>query len=83
LGESQAEQQKPSLEGRFANHFAVAFTEHEFLLDFGQAYNTAESVLVHTRIIMAPTSAKTLVRMLQQLVQQYESEVGAIAAGSV
>jgi hypothetical protein len=69
------------VEGRSANHFEVAFTEFEFLLDFGQAYDTVESPLVHTRIIMAPTAAKMLCRMLDHILAQYESEIAPIRQG--
>ena len=66
------------MEGRSANHFELAFTEFEFLLDFGQAYDTADAVLLHTRIIMTPRSAKTLLRMLQDLVARFELEIALI-----
>ena len=66
------------MEGRSANHFDLAFTKFEFLLDFGQAYNTSEGTVLHTRIIMIPSAAKTLLRMLEQMVGQYESEIGVI-----
>jgi hypothetical protein len=73
-----SERRKPALEGRSANHFELAFTQYEFLLDFGQAYNTSEGTVLHTRIIMVPSSAKALLRMLEQLIARYESEIGAI-----
>jgi hypothetical protein len=66
------------MEGRSANHFELAFTKFEFLLDFGQAYNNSEGTVLHTRIIMIPSSAKALLRMLGHLIAQYESEVGVI-----
>ena len=69
---------KAPVEGRSANHFELAFTESEFLLDFGQAYDTANAALLHTRIIMTPRSAKTLLSMLQDLIARYESEVAPI-----
>lgn len=67
-----------TVEGRSANHFEMAFTESEFLLDFGQSYGEEGSPLIHTRIIMSPRSAKALSLMLQDLVQQYEHNVGPI-----
>lgn len=69
---------KFALEGRCANHFEMAFTKYEFLLDFGQAYNPSEGAHLHSRIIMVPSSAKVLARMLEQLIVQYESEMGVI-----
>ena len=75
---SDAERKGSPVEGRSSNHFELAYTNFEFLFDFGQAYDTSEHVLLHTRIIMTPRSAKTLSHMLQHLIGQYESEVGPI-----
>jgi hypothetical protein len=66
------------IEGRCANHFELAFTESEFLADFGQAYDMTEKPLVHTRIILTPRSAKTLARMMQEIVDQFEATVRLI-----
>ena len=71
----ESERKKAPVEGRSANHFEVAFTEFEFLLDFGQAYDTSTDAIWHTRIIMTPGSAKTLMRMLQHMVAQYEADI--------
>lgn len=57
----------------------MAYTRFEFLLDFGQAYDTAKEGLLHTRIIMTPSSTKAFLRMLQHLIAQYEAEVAPIA----
>jgi hypothetical protein len=78
LGGSDAGRKGSPVEGRSSNHFELAYTNFEFLLDFGQAYDTSEHVLLHTRIIMTPSSVKTLSHMLQHLIGQYESEVGPI-----
>lgn len=69
---------RTSLEGRSANHFELAFTEFEFLLDFGQFYDSSGQALIHTRIIATPRSAKTLSTMLQDLVKKYEQTIGPI-----
>ena len=75
---SGAEHREVPVEGRSANHFELAYTKFEFLLDFGQAYDTPEQALLHTRIITTPSSAKTLSHMLAHLVEQYEAEIGVI-----
>jgi hypothetical protein len=62
--------------GRSANYFDLAFTASEFLLDFGQAYGEPGEPVIHTRIIMAPSSAKTLSEMLRQVVEQFEKVIG-------
>ena len=69
------------MEGRSANHFELAFTEFEFLLDFGQLYDNQGQALIHSRIIMTPRSAKTLSTMLQDLVKKYEQTIGPISEG--
>ena len=66
------------VEGRSSNHFELAFTESEFLIDFGQAYGDSKEALAHTRIIMTPRSAKTLLRMLQELMQTFEATIGPV-----
>ena len=66
------------VEGRSANHFELAFTESEFLLDFGQSYDEKQEALIHTRVILTPLSAKTLFVMLHDLLEQYESKIGTI-----
>jgi hypothetical protein len=66
------------VEGRSSNHFELAFTASEFLLDFGQAYDSSNDALIHTRIIMTPQSAKTLTQMLQSLLEQYEKKMGSV-----
>lgn len=71
--------QRAPVEGRSANHFELAFTEFEFLLDFGQLYDTHGQALIHTRIIVTPRSAKTFSTMLQDLVKKYEQTIGPIA----
>lgn len=71
-------EEKLAVEGRSSNHFELAYTEYEFLIDFGQAYGESGEALVHTRIIMTPRSAKTLLQMLQEMVGKYESTIGPV-----
>jgi Protein of unknown function (DUF3467) len=73
----ESKRRKP-VEGVSSNHFELAFTEFEFLLDFGQAYDDSRDALIHTRIIMTPRSAKTLAAMLDKLIAQYEETVNPI-----
>jgi hypothetical protein len=83
LDGTDAERRGVPVEGRSSNHFELAYTKFEFLLDFGQAYDTSDQTLLHTRIIMTPSSAKTLSHMLEHLIQQYEAEIGAIEERTV
>jgi hypothetical protein len=63
------------IEGRASNHFEMAFTESEFLLDFGQAYGESGEPLIHTRIIMTRRSARALSLMLIEILERYEAAV--------
>lgn len=72
-----------AVEGRSSNHFELAYTEYEFLIDFGQAYGDTGEGLVHTRIIMTPRSAKTLLQMLQEMVAKYEASIGPVPERTV
>jgi hypothetical protein len=65
-----------AVEGRSSNHFEIAFTESEFLLDFGQAYGEPAEALIYTRIIMTPRSAKTFLKMLTEMVHKYDHATG-------
>lgn len=76
--DADATKRRKPVEGLSSNHFEIAFTEFEFLLDFGQAYDDSKDAIFHTRIIMTPRSAKTLSHMLEQLVAQYEETVSPI-----
>jgi hypothetical protein len=78
LLEGEEGRKSPVVEGRCANHFELAFTESEFLLDFGQAYDTNREPLIHTRIIMTPRSAMTLARMMHEIVEQFVQTMGPI-----
>ena len=78
LIEGEEGRKSQTVEGRSANHFELAFTESEFLLDFGQAYDTNREPLIHTRIIMTPRSAITLARMMREIVDQFVQTIGPI-----
>jgi hypothetical protein len=71
LREGENDRRGQPVEGRCANHFELAYTESEFLLDFGQAYDPGEP-LIHTRVIMTRISAKVFIGMMQELVRQSE-----------
>ena len=76
--ETDESRRKGPVEGRSANHFELAFTESDFLMDFGQLYGDSAQALIHTRIILTPRSAQTLSRMLQELLDKYEKSIGPI-----
>ncbi len=69
---------KLPLEGRCGNHFEIAFTEFEFLLDVGQIFANSGKPIVHTRLIMTPHAAETLENMLERMLADYKATVGPI-----
>jgi hypothetical protein len=75
---AESPRRSPPLEARSANHFTLAFTDYEVLIDFGQAYEDVSAEIVHTRITMTPHGAKTLSGMLEDLLAKYETSVGPI-----
>jgi hypothetical protein len=75
LPEAEGHGRRQAIVGKSANHFELAFTATEFLLDFGQAYEGLGEPLIHTRIIMTPASAKAFSEMMQSIVSQFEELV--------
>ena len=66
-------------EARYANFFEVGYNAFEFLLEFGQSYAN-EKARLHTRVVMSPSYAKELLRILTESVQDYENDFGTIKA---
>lgn len=65
--------------GCYANYFEVGHNAYEFLVDFGQFRPESKDVALHTRIVVGPTHAKLLSKMLLKAVRQHEKEHGPIA----
>jgi hypothetical protein len=66
-----------SLEAKYANYFQVGHNAYEFIVDYGQSYGETVAT-IHTRIIMAPTYARELLKILQQALGEYEVQFGTI-----
>lgn len=63
----------------YANHFEVGFNAFEFLLDFAQAYESDEGLVVaHSRIVTAPAYAKVFRELLDRSIAEYEAAFGTI-----
>jgi len=65
-------------EGRYSNYFKVGFNPFEFILDFGQAYESAPVPPHHTRIVTGPAYAKGLAHLLLESLAAYEETHGTI-----
>lgn len=62
---------KQGLEGRYANHVRIGVNENEVVLDFGQYYEEGQPKF-HTRIILAPRYATSLLETLIEALAQFE-----------
>ncbi|MBN1885903.1 MAG: DUF3467 domain-containing protein [Candidatus Krumholzibacteriota bacterium] len=66
-------------EGTYSNFVVTAHTASEFILDFARMLPGFKKARVHSRIIMTPQSAKSLLIVLSRTVEQYEKNFGPIA----
>lgn len=60
----------------YANYFQVGHNAFEFFVDFGQRFDTPESLSLHTRIIVTPAHAKGLLELLQDSLSQFDRTHG-------
>jgi Protein of unknown function (DUF3467) len=80
-GKSRDGQDSAQPNGRYANYFTVGHNAFEFLFDFGQIHTQGRPAPLHTRIITTPVYAKTFLALLQESIDQYEQNLGAIPSG--
>ena len=65
-------------EGHYANFANILHNPTEFVFDFGRVVPGRADVKVVSRILTTPYHAKQLLRALQQNVELYERQYGAI-----
>jgi len=65
-------------EGVYSNFVLTSFTPAEFVIDFARMLPGLKKAKVHSRIVMTPQSAKSLLGLLSQTVKNYESKFGEI-----
>ena len=65
-------------EGRYANYFRVGHTAHEFLFEYGQAFQKEQDPQLYARIVTSPPYAKAFLGALTRSVQEFEAEFGTI-----
>jgi hypothetical protein len=66
------------LVGRYANCFQVGYNAFEFLLDFGQSYESDRTIM-HTRIVLLPSCARDLAELLCASLANHEAGVDGYA----
>ncbi len=72
--QKEGTQRTDEQEGRYTNYFKIGFNKHEFVLDFGQAYEKGGGELHQTRLITGPVYAKVLAEMLLTAITKYEKK---------
>jgi hypothetical protein len=67
------------LEAKYANAAVISQTRSEIILDFTQIVPNDPRARVQSRIIMTPTSAKSLLHALEKNLKNYEEKFGEIS----
>ncbi|MCS6989974.1 MAG: DUF3467 domain-containing protein [Chloroherpetonaceae bacterium] len=65
-------------EGAYSNFAIINHTPAEFIVDFTTLLPGMQRAKVHSRIVMTPQHAKSLLLALQDNVAKYEATFGAI-----
>ena len=74
----QIELNDQSSQGEYVNFAVVSHSPAEFILDFIRMLPGMPKAKVKSRMIMAPSNAKTLVMILQDNIKKYEDKFGEI-----
>jgi hypothetical protein len=67
-------------EGIYSNFVIVSHSPSEFVIDFTRVLPGLKKAKVYSRIILAPTHAKLLMRTLKDNIEKYENIFGEIKA---
>ena len=70
-------------DGTYANISFIASNTAEFILDFARFLPGNSRGKVVSRVVMSPTHAKAFLKSLNEAVERYEKQHGAISAESV
>ncbi len=65
-------------EGIYANFFAMANSNSEFILDFGRIVPGIPGAKIYSRILMTPLHAKQLKELLEKNLKAFEDKFGEI-----
>jgi hypothetical protein len=60
------------LEARYANYLQIGSTDEEFVFEFGQAYESEQDPVIHTRLVATVSSAREFLRLLERSIQDFE-----------
>jgi len=74
----QIELDEKTSQGEYVNLVIVTHSPAEFILDFTRVLPGLPKAKVKSRVIMAPTHAKSLMMVLQENLRKYENKFGEI-----
>jgi len=74
----QIELDDSSSQGEYVNFTIISHSPAEFILDFIKMLPGMTKAKVKSRLIMAPSNAKSLVLILQDNIRKYEDKFGKI-----
>jgi hypothetical protein len=65
-------------EGIYSNFVLTSHTPSEFVLDFARILPGLNKAKIHSRIVMTPQSAKSLLSVLSMTIEKFEGQFGEI-----
>ncbi|MCL4505054.1 MAG: DUF3467 domain-containing protein [Chloroflexi bacterium] len=68
----------PQLDAVYSNFVVIQHSPSEFILDFARILPNMPSAKVGARVVMTPMHAKLLLRALQENIEKFEAQYGAI-----
>jgi hypothetical protein len=68
----------PQLDAVYSNFAMIQHSPSEFILDFARILPNMPSAKVGARVVMTPMHAKLLLRALQENIDKFEMQYGAI-----
>ena len=68
----------PGLDATYSNFVVIQHSPAEFILDFARIMPNMPAARVGARVVCAPMHAKLLMRALQENIEKFEAQFGAI-----
>ena len=68
----------PQLEAVYSNLVIIQHTASEFILDFARVLPNMPTAKIGARVVMTPMHARLLLRALNENIEKYEAQFGAI-----
>lgn len=68
----------PTLDATYSNLVVIQHSPSEFIFDFARVLPNMPTARVGARIVMTPMHTKLLLRALQENIEKYEAQFGAI-----